>query len=105
MTGVAPNDLADADYSQDSSIERPMLVPLHRAAPHSTPGKVESLHNPNASQQEQQNTNDAADEPHDSIEHMQQNTPPDRLPSVSERILVRPTRRLMVNRSAKDTNS
>jgi hypothetical protein len=53
-----------------------MLIALHETAAHGTPGKIESLQNPNASHQEHQDTDKAADHPHDSIEYLEQNAPP-----------------------------
>jgi hypothetical protein len=52
-----------------------MLVSLHETATHRTPGKVEPLQNPNASHQNNQGTDEATDESHDSIEHSEQNAP------------------------------
>jgi hypothetical protein len=88
LPGVAPNNLTDTDNDHDSAIERPMLVPLHEAAAHCTPGKIESLQEPNASHQDHQDTNEAAENPHDSIEHSHQNVPPFLFFAFSERTRV-----------------
>jgi hypothetical protein len=88
LPGVAPNNLTDTDNDHDSAIERPVLVPLHEAAAHCAPGKIESLQEPNASHQDHQDTNEAAENPHDSIEHSHQHVPPFFFFAFSERTRV-----------------
>ena len=67
-TGIAPNDLADADDDQDRAAEGPVWITHHEAATQYAPRKIEPLKYPDAPTDDHENANQGTDNPHDNVE-------------------------------------
>src|ERR1039458_849810 len=65
LSGIAPEDLGDADQRQDRAVNRPMKVADHEA---DTEGQVEALEDPDGPHADHRNADQAADNPHYYIE-------------------------------------